>query len=375
MNILVFSWRDPKHPLAGGAEQVMHEHMKGWLSVGHKVTLFTSKTKGVPEEEVLDEVKIIRKGYQYWGVQLAGFLYYLRNRHEYDFVVDQFHGIPFFTPLYARKPKMAVIQEPAKEVWLRNPLPFPLNWLVGLIGYLGEPLIFLSYKRTFFITGSQSAKEELASYGISKKNVKVVPHGVIVKESSPRPKKEKVPTVMFLGILSKDKGVEDALKCFSLLDKNGKYQFWIAGKPETESYGKRIERLVLKSGIQRKVKFWGYVDDPKKFNLLARAHLLVNPSIREGWGLVNIEANAVGTPVVAYRSVGLVDSVKEGQSGLIVEENTPEKLTEVIERLMKDEAGYNKLVKGAFSWSDSFDWEKSRKLSTRIIERLSNAKK
>jgi len=34
MNILVFSWRDPKHPTAGGAEQVMHEHMKGWIAAG-----------------------------------------------------------------------------------------------------------------------------------------------------------------------------------------------------------------------------------------------------------------------------------------------------------------------------------------------------
>jgi len=46
MNILVFSWRDPKHPLAGGAEQVMHEHMKGWVGAGHKVTLFTSHFSG-----------------------------------------------------------------------------------------------------------------------------------------------------------------------------------------------------------------------------------------------------------------------------------------------------------------------------------------
>ena len=53
MRILVFSWRDPKHPLAGGAEQVMHEHMKGWIEAGHKVTLFSSKLDVLKNEKSL----------------------------------------------------------------------------------------------------------------------------------------------------------------------------------------------------------------------------------------------------------------------------------------------------------------------------------
>ena len=56
MNILVFSWRDPKHPLAGGAEQSMHEHMKGWMQAGHKVTLFSSKNNNSSKEEILDAI-------------------------------------------------------------------------------------------------------------------------------------------------------------------------------------------------------------------------------------------------------------------------------------------------------------------------------
>ncbi|MFC1625805.1 hypothetical protein ACFL1Q_02105 [Patescibacteria group bacterium] len=96
MNILILSWRDPKHPLAGGAEQVMHQHMKGWVKVGHDVTLFSSKCKNLHNSESFEGVKIIRKGYQYLGVQIAGLFYYLKNKNSYDFVVDQFHGLPFF---------------------------------------------------------------------------------------------------------------------------------------------------------------------------------------------------------------------------------------------------------------------------------------
>src|SRR5579859_2057278 len=128
MNILVFSWRDPKHPTAGGAEQIMHEHMKGWIAGGHNVTLFSSRIVGIPSREMIDGVHIVRGGVQYFGVQLKGFFYYLKNSKNFDLVVDQFHGLPFFTPFYVNKPKLAVIQEVAGKVWLKNEFPFPFNY-------------------------------------------------------------------------------------------------------------------------------------------------------------------------------------------------------------------------------------------------------
>lgn len=371
MNILVFSWRDPKHPLAGGAEQVMHEHMKGWIEAGHEVTLFSSRFPGSAKEEVLDDVKIIRAGHQYLGVQWAGFLYYLESKDRYDFVVDQFHGLPFFTPLYVKKPKLAVIQETAREVWFLNPLPWPINWIVGIIGYLGEPLLFLFYHNITFMTGSDSAKENISKMGISKKNIAVILHGVIVKTPIPFPKKEKTATVMYLGVLSKDKGIEDALKCFAALQKRHKaFKFWVTGRVEAQNYNNRIKNLVVKFNLGKNTKFYGFVSQEKKFELLARAHILINPSVREGWGLVNIEANSVGTPVVAYKSLGLVDSVKNGLSGLLCREDTPENLAENVRKLLKDRSLYARLQRGAKKWASKFSWGKSTKLSLQLIDHL-----
>lgn len=370
MKILVFSWRDPKHPLAGGAEQVMHEHMKGWIQAGHKVTLFSSKMKNLPKEEILDGVKIIRSGYQYWGVQFAGYFYYLKNHKNYDFVVDQFHGLPFFTPLYIGKPKLAVIQETAREVWFLNPLPWPLNWIIGSIGYLGEPFIFLLYRRTLFMTGSQSAKDDVVYFCIPEKNIAVVPHGVIVQVPKFLPTKENIFTVVYLGILSKDKGVEDAIKAFNTLNNLGKFRFWVIGKSEVQGYESYLKQMIRKLALQESVKFWGYVSQQQKFELLAQAHVLINPSLREGWGLVNIEANAFGTPVVAYNSPGLVDSVKDGFSGIICKNNTPSDLARNIFQISVDQDLYSSLQEGARKWSKNFSWKKSRKLSLDLIERL-----
>lgn len=357
--------------MAGGAEQVMHEHAKGWSTAGHAVTFFASRFQGSQAEEVLDGIKIVRQGYQYHlGVQFAGFFYYLKNKDKYDLFIDQFHGMPFFTPLYSTKPKIAVLQEVAKEVWFLNPFPRPLNWIYGALGYFLEPLVFLLYRSTPFITGSESAKEDAITFGIPSKNITIVPHGVIVSLPKPFPQKEKVKTIAYLGVISRDKGIEEAIECFRMLATAGTFRFWIIGRAESEGYLNKIKRKVKIAGLEGKIKFWGFVDEKMKFELLAKTHVLVNPSVREGWGLVNIEANAMGTPVVAYKAPGLVDSVKDGQSGLICGQNSPESMAEEVEKLLGDKDLFAKLQAGAKRWAVNFDWIKSKQQSLKLIERI-----
>ena len=365
LNILVLSWRDPKHPLAGGAEQVIFEHMKGWVKAGHAVVHFSSFFKGGSREELLESITFIRRGRQFLEVQMAAFLWYLFGKHiKFDLVVDEFHGWPFFAPLYVRPPKLAVIQELTREIWLSYPLPFRLNSLFGTIGYLMEPLFFLPYRNTHFMTGSESTKNELSDVGIKKENITIVPHGVLLPRSKIKDLRSRIKTVIFLGVLAKDKGIEDAIKTFGILRTLGDYRFWIVGKSD-ENYLKYLKKLAIKERVG--CKFFGFVSQSRKFELLARAHLLINPSIREGWGLVNIEANSVGTPIVSYNSLGLTDSVKDRVSGLIVPDNTPKEMANTIHNLLNDPNLYAKLVKGALSWSKNFSWQKSRKLSLDLI--------
>lgn len=372
MRILVFSWRDPRHPLAGGAEQSMHEHMKGWVYAGHKVTLFTSETKGLNKSEVLDKVKIIRSGYQYLGVQVSALLYFLKNKDQFDFVVDQFHGIPFFTPLYVIKPKLAVLQEVAKEVWFKNPLHFPINLIIGFIGYITEPIVFLFYRNCKFMVGSSSAKNDLVKFNIPKSNITIVPHGVILPKNLPRHQNTNPKIITFFGRMTPDKGVIDAIKTFSILNKKGSYIFYIAGTVESREYFKMLKVKVKESGLENKLTFWERPTDKEKFELFAESFVIVNPSIREGWCLVNIEANAVGTPVVAYPSPGLVDSVKHNYSGMLTKNSTPEGLVNEIEKLTKDEKKYKRLSFGARKWASRFDYKKSSLTSENLICQLAS---
>ena len=155
-----------------------------------------------------------------------------------------------------------------------------------------------------------------------------------------------------------------------MLNKKGKYNFWIVGRGG-ESYVSKLLSMCKELGLDNKVKFWGFVDQAKKFELLARSHILINPSAREGWGLVNIEANAMGTPIVAYDVPGLVDSIKDGQSGLLVKKNLPEELAKTTIEILGDKEKYKHLQIRALAWSKNFSWEDSRKLSLSLLESVS----
>lgn len=114
MKILILNWRDIKNPKGGGAEKVTHEHAKAWVKAGHEVVQFSASFKGAQPEEIIDGVKILRKG-RYFTVHFWAFWYFLFNRFgKVDLIVDEFHFVPFLASLYPGKTKvMGFIHEVA----------------------------------------------------------------------------------------------------------------------------------------------------------------------------------------------------------------------------------------------------------------------
>jgi len=365
MKILILSWRGPKHPNAGGAEIVTHEYAKYWVESGHKVTLFTSSFENGKEKEDIDGVKIIREGGQILGVQMAAIFWYLvKNKEKFDLVIDHFHGIPFFTPLFVRIPKLAFIHETAKEVWMLNHMRFPFNLIYGLTGRITEPWIFrLFYRSIPFLTVSNSTKKDLKFWGID--DITVINNGI----NSPKVKLLKKPRnkiITFFGSLSRDKGIETAIKVFSILQtKDSSLKFWIIGKGESK-YLKGLKNLAK---TLDNIKFWGFVSEDQKYKLLAQSAVVINPSIWEGWGLTVIEAASVGTPTIAFDVPGLRDSIKDKKTGILVKDKSPEAMAdEVLKNI--DNKKILQLSKNALVWSKKFDWQKSKKESLKLINAL-----
>lgn len=363
MKILILNWRDTQCPLSGGAEIALFEHAKYWSRMGAQVIWFSSSYKGARKEEEISGVRFIRKGSHY-TVHLFALIYYLLGKFgSPEVIVDCFHFIPFFVPLYTKKMKIiALIHEIAKESWYKN-IIFPLSF----IGKLLEPYFFRIYRKIQFITVSNSVALELAEFGIPRNHINVIANGANVVKLNKRLVKKKYPLMVYLAQISPDKGIEDAIKAFSIVKrKSTNAKFWVIGKSVDSRYLAKVKNLVKYLELERSVIFYGYVSEERKFELLAEAWILIHPSIREGWGLNVIEANSVGTPAVGYNIPGLKDSIINQQTGVLVERG-PENLAKVIIDLINRGERYNILSKKAVAWAGNFSWEESGKKSWKIL--------
>lgn len=369
MQILILSWRDIKHPYGGGAELLSHEMAKRWVAWGNEVTHFSASFPGAKSREEIDGVRYLREGDWYNVHILAAVNIILGKLKKFDVVVDEVHGIPFFTKLYISKPVVCLACEVARDVWDQM-YPFPLN----KIGRLLEQVYFLIYKNIPFLTISPSAKEELMQSGIPDKNITVLPMGFSYTLPRSIPAKEKDLTLIFLGRLVKTKGVEDAIQAFSKVTKEfPTAKMWIVGKGERD-YTRTLHNIVKSLKLQSKVDFKGFVRDVEKFKLLARAHLILVPSTHEGWGLIVSEANIVGTPAIVYNVHGLRDVTKNGINGIVVKENDAENLAQESVKLLRNKSRYQQIVASAKKYASAMNWDSTASVGISILKRETKKK-
>jgi glycosyltransferase involved in cell wall biosynthesis len=171
-----------------------------------------------------------------------------------------------------------------------------------------EPRWLRAYRDVATVALTQSGKESLENYGL--RRVVVVPEGTDKMSYSPQLDREKQPTVVFLGRLEAHKRPEQALRAFEALRTTlPSAVMWIIGTGPLE----RKLRDVAPEGVE----FLGHVTDEEKMSRLARAHVLLVTSVREGWGLVVTEAAQVGTPTIGYDVPGLRDSILASNGVLV----------------------------------------------------------
>ena len=96
--------------------------------------------------------------------------------------------------------------------------------------------------------------------------------------------------------------------------------------------------------------------------------MCVCPSEKEGWGLTVIESNAVGTPVVAADAPGLRESVREGETGFLVDAGDIDGFAHRIGDLLADDALAARMSREALAWSREFDWDRAAADMAEAIE-------
>jgi D-inositol-3-phosphate glycosyltransferase len=110
-------------------------------------------------------------------------------------------------------------------------------------------------------------------------------------------------------------------------------------------------------GITDLVRFVPPVTQAELARWCAAATLVAVPSYNESFGLVAVEAQATGTPVIAAAVGGLTTAVEDGVSGLLVSGHEPADWAAAIDRLLQDDALRERLAAGAISHAASFSWE------------------
>lgn len=141
-------------------------------------------------------------------------------------------------------------------------------------------------------------------------------------------------SVARLDASERQKGIDDVLKALHRLSsKLPNVRYRIVG------YGsdrERLEGIAKDLGIDDRVDFAGFVDDPELVELYKSCELFILPSAQEGFGLVFIEAMAAGKPVIAARAGAVPEVVVDGQTGVLVEYGDQAALADAIAHLCAD---------------------------------------
>lgn len=357
LRVLFLNWRDIANPDAGGAEVFTHEVAKRWVVQGHHVSLLTSGFGNCADMETVEGVRIHRLGRLRSGSFHLAIQRELATLRGFDVVVDGINTIPSLAPLWRRRLPftVALVHQLAREVWDWE-LPRPL----AAVGRWIEPQLLKRYRDVPAVAVSPSTSQDLLELGFQQ--VAVVTPG---RDEPPQDlqflRRASQPTFLFVGRLAPNKRPHHAVEAFRhIRNIVPGARLWIVGRGPLERE--------LSSTLPQGAELLGYVSRDELYERMARAHCLLVPSVREGWGIVVIEANSVGTPAVAYDVPGLRDSVQDGVTGLLAREGDPHDLARQAVRMVEDPLVHQGMAREAASWAGRFSWDQTASHLLDVIE-------
>jgi glycosyltransferase involved in cell wall biosynthesis len=366
--IVVIAWKDITNPAAGGAELLLHELSKRLVRDGRRVLHLVPGYRGCERRSVVDGIEIVRLGRSIFSFYAASFHFLLELRRSAALVVDVFNCVGSFACLAVpRERAVLMIFHVQGPTWFLQPpigrAPRPLRFLMTRAGYVLERLqlrLLALLHRGEVVTVSDSTRDELRSFGFSGRRISIVPCACTLQplpsttDSLP---KEPAFTVALLGPRRVKRPME-TLDGFELFQRRQpEARLWVIGWG-TEAPD--LERAVAGRGIPN-VVFWGRVDEALKAELLQRAHVVCKSSIKEGWGIVVIEANAMATPVLAADVPGLRDALAFGNGWLYTggAAGLAARIDELHEMWRDRPDDYERLRAAALVAARRFDFERS----------------
>ena len=360
--VLILNERDVRHPAAGGAELHVWEIFSRLASRGYGVTVLCERFPGAPTHEDIRGVRVQRLArVPLYYVSAAAACHRSTRAGEVDIVVECLNKLPFLSPLYARAPVLALSHHLFGATAFQQ-----VSWPVAAAVWAAEKAIPLVFRDRPFVTISDSSRQDLIERGVAADRIRVSlcgirPPGIEADLGEPRP-----PHVVYLGRLAHYKRVDVMLRALrELQPRFPDLEVTIIGRGPAQ---RGLEQLADELGLRACTRFTGFVSDDERDRIVASSRVCVCPSEKEGWGLTVIEANAVGTPVVAADAPGLRDSVREGETGFLVPIGDVSGFARRIGELLDDDDLSLRMGRTAHAWSQCFDWDRAADEMAESIE-------
>ncbi len=345
----------------------LHHILKGAAAAGWEVDLVCSSYRDALPRETVDQVEIHRHGH--WAI--ANFVLppvvrrMLRSR-RYDLLVEDINKIPFYTPLYrGQTPLVAIVPHLFGRTVFRETNPLTASYVYG-----AESLISRLYRDVDFEVISPSTRDDLVARGLDPARIKTVFCGMDHDRFtlSDPPPRAAAPLVVTWSRLRRYKSIDIALRAFAIIHREmPTARMLIMGRGPDES---RLRRLSTKLGLDDCVEFLGFLPWDELVRTLHRCHVFLNPSPKEGWGLTVIEANQCGLPAVASNRPGLMDSVQDGKTGLLVPYGDAAAMAQAALGLLKDADRWRQLSDQARRWAAGFSWDRCVDESLALFEQV-----
>ncbi|MBN1619675.1 glycosyltransferase family 4 protein [candidate division WOR-3 bacterium] len=364
MKILLLNWCDRKNPLGGGAEIHLEEIFSRIAARGHEVFLMCSAFKGCKKEEIVEGINIIRTGRRA-TFNFDAKRFYKKNfaSEKFDLLVEDINKIPFYAPLWSRSPVLPVVPHLFGTTVFRE-APLPLAFYV----YLWEKPLLKVYAKLHFEVISESTKEDLVKRGFDRDKIHVVHCGIDHEIYKPGGQKSPDPLIVYVGRLKKYKRIDLPIKAVKKLKKSfDKLKLVIVGDGDASL---NLKKLAEKTLDEDDYEFTGFITLAEKISWMRKAHVVVNTSEKEGWGLTGVEANACGTAVVASDSPGIRDSIIDNYSGILVKHGDICALASTLENILSDEEKRKKLEIGALERVKALTWEIAAEKTFALIEKI-----
>jgi glycosyltransferase involved in cell wall biosynthesis len=355
----VVAWRDLDDPEAGGSEIHADAVLSRWAAAGVDVRLWTSRVDGAAREIERGGYRSSRIAGRYAVFPRTALRGLTRRIGSGDGVVEIWNGMPFFSPLWARRPRVAFLHHVHAEMWQMVLSPGLARLGDTIERFVAPPF----YRRQPIITLSDSAKLEIVErLGLPPDHITVAPPGIHPR-FAPGGLKAREPLVVAVGRLV-------PVKRFGwFIDAMAKVR---ADHPTLSAViiGEGYERPALEAqvraaGAEEWLTLPGRVADDELVALYQRAWLVVSTSVREGWGMTLTEAAACGTPAVATRIAGHQDAVRQGESGLLVD--SMEEVAAATSTLLADEELRVRLSQGARRTAERFTWDRTASVSLGVL--------